>query len=59
MQAPTPDMRTPPRARIALIGEPLLPQLLQCVEARPRKKACHAVSEYGDRFLHTRAKVCM
>ena len=47
VQAPTPDMRRPPRARIALIGEPLLPQLLQCVEARPRKKTCHAVSETG------------
>ena len=35
---PIPDMRISPRARIALIGQPLLPKLLQGVEARRMKK---------------------
>ena len=35
---PIPDMRSSPRARIALIGQPLLPKLLQGVEARHKNK---------------------
>jgi hypothetical protein len=37
-QAPIPDMRSSPRARIALIGEPLLLKQLQPIEARRMKK---------------------
>ena len=36
--APIPDMRSSPRARIALIGEPLLLKQLQPIEARQMKK---------------------
>ena len=43
-QAPIPDVRSSPRARIALIGQPLLPKQLQRVEARPLKKRCHGAS---------------
>jgi hypothetical protein len=39
--APIPDMRRPPRARIALNREPLLPKQLQDVEARRMKKRWH------------------
>ena len=38
-------MQRPPRDRIALIGEPLLPKLLQDVEARRVKKRCYEASE--------------
>ena len=34
-----------PRDRIALNGEPLLPKLLQGVEARRMKKRCHEASD--------------
>jgi hypothetical protein len=34
-----------PRARIALIGQPLLPKQLQGVEARRMKKRCHEASD--------------
>ena len=38
-------MRSCPRARIALIGQPLLPKLLQAVEARRKNKRCHEASD--------------
>ena len=38
-------MRSCPRARIALNSEPLLPKLLQAVEARRKKKRCHEASD--------------
>ena len=43
--APIPDMQRPPRDRIALNGEPLLPKQLQGVEARRMKKRCHEASD--------------
>ena len=43
--APIPDMQRPPRDRIALNGEPLLPKQLQGVEARRVKTRCHEASE--------------
>ena len=43
--APIPDMQRPPRDRIALIGEPLLPKLLQDVEVRRVKKRCYEASD--------------
>jgi hypothetical protein len=38
-------MQRPPRDRIALNGEPLLPKLLLGVEARRQKKRCHEASD--------------
>ena len=43
--APIPDMQRPPRDRIALNGEPLLPKQLQGVEARRVKTRCHEASD--------------
>ena len=38
-------MQRPPRDRIALIGEPLLPKLLQDVEVRRVKNRCYEASD--------------
>ena len=40
-----PGMRRPPRSRIALIDQPLLPKQLQGVEAHRTKKRCHESSD--------------
>ena len=43
--APILDMRSSPRARIALTGNPLLQKQLQGIEARRMRKSCHETSE--------------